>query len=420
MQQIPATNPWLAAVEPSPIGETKRWVLSRTFPADRPLIDLSQAVPGYPPAMELRRHLGELLLDPTMHGYTPILGLPALRENYAAHLSSFYGAPITAGEVGITSGCNQAFCLALMSIAKAGDQVILPRPHYFNHDMWLRMQGVEPVSLDFRPGSGAVPNAEDAAKLIGPKTRAIVLISPNNPTGAVYPRDTIHAFYELAQQHGIALLLDETYKDFLPEGARPHELFSDPDWRGTLVHLYSFSKVFALTGYRVGGVTAGAGADRRDREGDGLRVDLPAAAGPGGGALWPEEPAALGAQQHRGPEGARRPFGQRPAALQPLAAGQHRRLLRLCGASLCRPALDRRVQAAGRRGEPAHHPRRHVRRGPGALRAAGLRQCAPTTRSPPCWNGWNASEPRLGKVHAARQGRRSYVLLSTETQRVDL
>ena len=110
MQQIPTANPWLAAVEPSPIGETKRWVLNRTFPADRPLIDLSQAVPGYPPAIELRRHLGELLLDPTMHGYTPILGLPALRENYAAHLSSFYGAPIAAGEVGITSGCNQAFC----------------------------------------------------------------------------------------------------------------------------------------------------------------------------------------------------------------------------------------------------------------------------------------------------------------------
>src|SRR6185436_3086881 len=242
MRDAPVANSWLAAVEPSPIGETKRWVLGRTFPADRPLINLSQAVPGYPPALQLRQHLGTLLLDPAMHGYTPILGEPSLREEYAAHLS----------------GCYQAFCLALMSIAKAGDQVILPRPHYFNHDMWMRMQGVEPVSLDFRPGSGAVPNAEDAAKLIGPRTRAIVLISPNNPTGAVYPRETIHAFYELAQRHGIALLLDETYKDFLPEGTRPHELFSDPGWRRTLVHLYSFSKVFALTGYRVGGITAGA------------------------------------------------------------------------------------------------------------------------------------------------------------------
>src|SRR5260370_22310165 len=147
----PATNPCVAAAGPSPIGETRRWVKGRSFPADRPLIDLSQAVPGYPPAMELRRHLGELLLDPAMHGYTPILGIPTLREDYATHLSSFYGATIASGEVGITSGCNQAFCLALISIAKAGDQVILPPPHYFNQYMCLPMQGVEPVSLDFRP-----------------------------------------------------------------------------------------------------------------------------------------------------------------------------------------------------------------------------------------------------------------------------
>ena len=259
MRDAPIANPWLAAVEPSPIAETRRWVATRRFPADRPLIDLSQAVPGYPPALQLRKHLGEQLLEPAMHGYTPTLGLPVLRENHAAHLSSFYGSTISAGEVGITSGCNQAFCLALMSIAKAGDQVILPRPHYFNHDMWMRMLGVEPVPLDFRPESGAVPNAEDAARLIGPKTRAIVLISPNNPTGAVYPSATIHAFYELAKSRGVALLIDETYKDFLPDGSRPHEIFADPAWRGTLVHLYSFSKVFALTGYRVGSIAAGAG-----------------------------------------------------------------------------------------------------------------------------------------------------------------
>src|ERR1700755_3228614 len=124
MPESPVANPWLAAVEPSPIAETRRWGLGRTFPVARPLIDLSQAVPGYPPAMELRRHLGERLLDPAMHGYTPTLGLPALRERYAGHLSDFYGSPVAANEVGITAGCNQAFCMALLSLAQAGDQVI--------------------------------------------------------------------------------------------------------------------------------------------------------------------------------------------------------------------------------------------------------------------------------------------------------
>jgi len=84
------------------------------------------------------------------------------------HLGRFYGAAVTAGEVGITSGCNQAFCLALMSLARAGDQVILPRPHYSITTCGAHA-GIEPVSLDFRPGSGAVPNAEDAAALIGPR-----------------------------------------------------------------------------------------------------------------------------------------------------------------------------------------------------------------------------------------------------------
>jgi aspartate/methionine/tyrosine aminotransferase len=258
MNIAPIANPLLAAVAPSPIAETRGWVLGRRFPADKPLIDLAQAVPGHPPPEELREHLAGVLRDPTKHGYTAILGLPELRETYAAHQSAFYGTTITPAEVGITAGCNQAFCLTMMALAKAGDEVILPRPHYFNHDMWLRMLGIAPVPLDVRPGAGAVPAAEDAAPLITPRTRAIVLVTPNNPTGAVYPPDTIAAFYRLAQRHGLALVLDETYKDFLPAGTRPHQLFGDPDWRRTLVHLYSFSKVFALTGYRGGAVTCAA------------------------------------------------------------------------------------------------------------------------------------------------------------------
>ena len=325
--------------------------------------------------MELRRHLGERLLDPAMHGYTPILGLSALREEYAAHLSPSTAAPIAPGEVGITSGCNQAFCLALMSIAKAGDEVILPRPHYFNHDMWMRMQGVTPVSLDFRPGSGAVPNAEDADKLITPRTRAIVLISPNNPTGAVYPPATIHAFFELAKKHGIALLLDETYKDFLPVGHAAARPVQRPDWRGTLVHLYSFSKVFALTGYRVGGVTAGAGLMAEIEK----AMDCVSICPPRLG-----QEAALYGLRNLLPWARQNTEGLKARAdlLGSGLARSNRWRLVSIGAYFAyveHPFAGERstavVQAAGRRGEPADHPGRHVRRGPGALHAHRLRQC---------------------------------------------
>ena len=252
----PSLNPIVAAVAPAPIAEARRWIAGRTFPADRPLLDLSQAAPAYPPAEPLRRHLADLMLRDDAHGYAPILGLPGLREAYARHMAAFYGGPVGAGEVGITAGCNQAFCLAMMALAGPGDRVILPRPHYFNHDMWLGMLGVEAVPLDVRPGSGAVPLAEDARPLIDARTRAIVLVTPNNPTGAVYPAATIAAFHRLCEEHGLALVLDETYKDFLPPGTRPHALFEDEGWRRSVVHLYSFSKVYALAGHRVGAVTA--------------------------------------------------------------------------------------------------------------------------------------------------------------------
>jgi aspartate/methionine/tyrosine aminotransferase len=82
-------------------------------------------------------------------------------------------------------------------------------------------------------------------------------VTPNNPTGAIYPSEVIAAFFRLARAHGLALILDETYRDFLPKDGAPHELFQEPDWRDTLVQLYSFSKVYCLTGYRVGSIITG-------------------------------------------------------------------------------------------------------------------------------------------------------------------
>ena len=82
MNVSPIANPLLAAVAPSPIAETRGWVLGRSFPADKPLIDLAQAVPGHPPPGELREHLAGVLRDPGKHGYTAILGIPELREAY--------------------------------------------------------------------------------------------------------------------------------------------------------------------------------------------------------------------------------------------------------------------------------------------------------------------------------------------------
>ena len=250
-------NRLLAAVAPPPIPEAHSWIAGRNFSADKPLIDVAQAVPGYPPPKSLTDHLASVIGEAASARYTDVPGLPALRQGLAADMASFYGARIEPDDVSITAGCNQAFCLAVMALAAAGDEVILPLPYYFNHQMWLEMQGITARHLPFRADRSGVPDPEEAAKLIGPRTRAIVLVTPNNPTGAIYPPDVIAAFFRLAQSHGLALILDETYRDFLPKDGAPHDLFGEPDWRDTLVQLYSFSKVYCLTGYRVGSIITG-------------------------------------------------------------------------------------------------------------------------------------------------------------------
>jgi aspartate/methionine/tyrosine aminotransferase len=249
---LPRPNPLLAAVAAPPIAEAHGWIAGRAFPDDKPLIDLCQAVPGYPPPEELTAYLAGRIAEPAMARYTDILGLPELRGALAEDAGAFYDTAIEPAQVAITAGCNQAYCLTLMALAGAGDEVILPLPYYFNHQMWLDMLGIRAVHLPFRPERGGVPDPTEAAALVGPRTRAIVLVSPNNPTGAVYPAASIAAFYQLARDRGIALVLDETYRDFLPGAEPPHGLFAEPGWADTLVHLYSFSKVYCLTGYRVG------------------------------------------------------------------------------------------------------------------------------------------------------------------------
>ncbi|MGB0659945.1 MAG: aminotransferase [Mangrovicoccus sp.] len=246
-------NPNLARTLSSPIVEAASWL--RTAPQDPalPLLNVSQAAPIAPPPEPLRQAMAEAILTRTeAHLYGPVLGLPELRQALADHTGRLYGGAVGFDQTGITSGCNEAFTAVMTTLAQAGDEVIFPVPWYFNHAMWADMSGVRPVALP--TGPDLLPDPEHAESLITAKTRAIVLITPNNPSGAEYPPALIEAFYKLCQKRKIALVLDETYRDFHSQDGAPHGLFQDPDWDQTLIHLYSFSKAFRLTGHRVGAV----------------------------------------------------------------------------------------------------------------------------------------------------------------------
>ena len=126
-----------------------------------------------------------------------------------------------------------------------------------------------------------VPDPAEAKKLITERTRAIVLVTPGNPTGVTIAPATIQAFFELAQEHDIALIVDETYRNFRPSQEAPHPLYNQPAWEETAIFLHSFSKDLAIPGYRVGAIGGWSFLPSRSNEAAGLCANQPSTNQPG-------------------------------------------------------------------------------------------------------------------------------------------
>jgi len=253
-------SPRIRATFAAPIPAAKAWAARYDGRAGPP-IDLTQAVPGYPPHPDLATRLAEGAASPIQARYGAIDGDEALRVALARDINRVYGGDVRTEDVAITAGANLAFAMAMTVLCGQGDQVILPVPWYFNNAMALTMQGIETLPLSCRAEDGFVPDPDRAATLITPRTRALVLITPNNPTGAIYPPDLIARFSKLCRERGVWLILDESYRDFLPDSALPpHALFSEPSWRDGIIHIYSFSKAYCVAGHRVGAIVTGPAA----------------------------------------------------------------------------------------------------------------------------------------------------------------
>ena len=254
----PELNPGVTGVAEPPIPAAHGWA-ARYDGSRGPMLDLCQAVPGYPPHPQILEHIAAAARDPASAKYGLINGDLALREVYSAGVSVDYGGQVGPDQVAITAGCNQAFFLALMTVARAGDTVLLPTPWFWNHQQTCAMLGIEARALPCHAEDGFVPDPDRAEALLDPSVRAIVLITPNNPTGAVYSPAMIAGFAALCRRRGVWLILDETYRDFLPMGQdRAHELFADPSWTDSVIQLYSFSKAYCIPGHRLGAVVASA------------------------------------------------------------------------------------------------------------------------------------------------------------------
>lgn len=244
-------SPQISAVHFPPISEVKGWLAARPDNGLE-LIDLCQAVPDYAPASELTTHLATLLDDPLTSRYSPDEGLPEVHATLCAYYERKYAGRIEPANLCLTIGASQAFWLAMVALCTAGDEVVVQTPYYFDHAMALDILGIRGIYAPFDDRTGGLPSLDTIERLISPRTRAILLVTPSNPTGAITPPETLMELFELAQRRNIALVLDETYNEFIPGGSRPHELFSLPNWGDHFVHLASFGKTLALTGYRAG------------------------------------------------------------------------------------------------------------------------------------------------------------------------
>ena len=188
-------------------------------------------------------------------GYTQSVGTIELREALSAKLERVNQLRCPPDRVIVSQGGVQGCSAVLSALLEPGDEVLIPDPTWPNYEMLTLLHGAVPVRYPTPPSSGFLPEVERVEALIGPRTRVLVLNTPANPSGAVYPPVLVAGLVGLAQRHDLVVLADEVYDQLIFEGAPADAASLDPE---RVVGVYSFSKTYAMTGWRVGYVAAPA------------------------------------------------------------------------------------------------------------------------------------------------------------------
>lgn len=220
-----------------------------SFAAGEPDFDTPQVI----------KRAAERAIEEGFTKYTAPAGIIELRQAVAAHLESQYGARYAPEEVVITAGGKPALYYALRAICDPGDEVLVPIPAWVSYIEQVRLAGATAVPVPTNAGEDFQPQPSRVASLITPRTRAIVINSPHNPTGVVYDRETLAGLVELSRKHEFILLSDEIYERMVYDGARHHCVSAAwPEARERVVLLNSMSKTYAMTGWRIGYAAAPA------------------------------------------------------------------------------------------------------------------------------------------------------------------
>jgi aspartate/methionine/tyrosine aminotransferase len=214
-------------------------------------ISLGQGVVNYGPPAEAIAALPSMMGDGSLHKYLGVSGHPGLVEAIQAKLAEENQVHLgSEALLMVTAGSNMAFLNSVLAVADPGDEFILPMPYYFNQEMAIRMCGCVPVPVPTHEDFSL--NVEAMAAAITPRTRAILTVSPNNPTGAVYSEASLRAINALCAQHGLYHFSDEAYEYFTYEGVKHFSPASIPGAMKHTLSFYSMSKNYGMASWRVG------------------------------------------------------------------------------------------------------------------------------------------------------------------------
>jgi aspartate/methionine/tyrosine aminotransferase len=215
-------------------------------------ISLGQGVVHYPPPASASEGIAEFFRNAGSHIYGPVGGIVPLLDLISDKLKRENGMDVagSASRIVVTAGGNMAFLNAVLAICDVGDEVIVLSPYYFNHTMAITMASAVPVAVtvdqDYQPRIDAI------AAAITPRTRAVVTVSPNNPTGAVYSEDILRRINALCAQNGICHIHDEAYEYFTYDGVGHFSPGSIGGASGHTISLYSLSKAYGFASWRIG------------------------------------------------------------------------------------------------------------------------------------------------------------------------
>jgi len=240
----------------------------------RVLFDAADARPG-----TLRLEVGEPSFTTPVHiidaaaaaareghtGYGPNGGLVSLRELLAGKIARVNDFAVDPADVVVTPGAMNALFSIYLALLDPGDEVLLPTPGFPNMDEMVRLLGGRPIFYRLEAGSGFMPDVDEMERLCGPRTKAVFINTPSNPTGAVFPPSIVQAIVDMTRERGVWLVSDEVYDEMVLDPVAFHTSAATFPGSDHVVSVFSFSKVYAMTGWRVGYVAAAAALAERLR-----------------------------------------------------------------------------------------------------------------------------------------------------------